>query len=507
MKLSIPADQAARALLFLNVVVTMAYILWWLDLRHAGNPFLYGLLLIGEIYHVLMALAFWFTVRARVKPHTIIRNTSFTPSVDIFITVAGEPVEVVEETLKGALAQTYPSAQVFILNDGFVAKKENWQEMEELAARYGAGCITRRTPGGAKAGNINHALKKTSGEFVVILDADMVPQPEFLQKIMPAFADPHLAFVQTPQFYSNAPDSMISGSAWEQQALFFGPIMEGKDQSNAAFICGTNVAIRRTALEEVGGMCEDNIAEDFLTSLRIHQKGWKSLYHSEVLCTGLAPCDILSYVKQQLRWARGSLEVLFGSNPVFKPGLKWKQKLEYLSSGLYYLNGLVVAIDIAVPIACLFFGWRPVEASTTNFAALFLPFIFLNLITLSLVTQHTVSFRALAFSQSSWVIQLQALWAVLRRKNIGFVVTPKQAQTGNFLNLAAPHLMYILLGTVALAVGVWREGFSPSVLANGSWVLFNSIMFLPFIYCTLPDAWIKWFTSSSSLEPEAVRNA
>ena len=64
---------------------------------------------------------------------------------------------------------------------------------------------------------------------------------------------------------------------------------------------------------------------------------------------------------------------------------------------------------------------------------------------------------------------------------MGFAVTPKQAMSGNFLFLAYPHLIYIGLGLISIGVGVWREGISPSVMTNISWVLFNTIMFYPFI--------------------------
>jgi len=382
----------------------------------------------------------------------------------------------------------YPNLKVYILNDGFVAKKKNWKDIEKLAELYGATAITRKVGGGAKAGNINNALRKTHSEIIVIFDADMVPDQNFLTKVIPYFGDPSLGFVQTPQFYANSEENYVAGSAWEQQQLFFGPIMEGKNASNAAFICGTNVAIRRKALEEVGGMREDNIAEDFLTSLNIHQRGWKSHYHNEVLVRGLAPQDLLSYYKQQLRWARGSLEVLFGDNPLFKKGLNWKQKLEYLSSGLYYLNGLIVAIDIVIPLFSLLTGIEPVSSTTTVFAVLFLPFIFMTFLTLYLVTGKNLSFRALAFSQSSWTIHLAALQAVLLRKNVQFAITPKHAQKGNFLYLAFPHMAYFILAITASGVGFFREGFTPSIATNVSWVMFNSIMFFPFIYSAFPKS-------------------
>jgi cellulose synthase (UDP-forming) len=257
--------------------------------------------------------------------------------------------------------------------------------------------------------------------------------------------------------------------------------MKGKEKSNSSFICGTNFVIRRTTLTEAGGMREDNIAEDFLTSLAVHQNGWKSVYVTEVLAEGLAPEDMLSYYKQQLRWARGSLEVLFSQNPLFKKGLAFRQKIEYLASALYYFNGLIVLTDIAMPLIFLYSGVRPVASSSTSFALFFLPFMFLNLYTLRLASKERVSFKSLAFSQSSWALQLVAIWSVITKRKMGFSVTPKQAQSGNFINLAYPHLGYIFLTLVGVGIAVSREGINTSVATNIAWASVNSSMFIPFI--------------------------
>src|SRR5205823_4751315 len=97
----------------------------------------------------------------------------------------------------------YKSKKIYILNDGFVAKKDNWRDIEALAKEVKVQCITRKIPGGSKAGNINNALALTEGEFVLIFDADMTAYPEFLAKTIPYFHDKKVGFVQTPQYYKN----------------------------------------------------------------------------------------------------------------------------------------------------------------------------------------------------------------------------------------------------------------------------------------------------------------
>jgi len=471
-----------KMLLLANCVMTFIYYLWWFDPTHVGNMILYGLLFFGETYHVAMSYLFWFTIwpiKRKVKLHPA--SFSYYPTVDIFITVASEPLDIIAETARAARAQTYAKKRVYLLNDGYVAKRKDWMAVEALARQLGISCITRKIPGGAKAGNINNALRLTNGEIVVIFDADMVALPHFLSRMIPYFSNSKIAFVQSPQYYKNHQDNAITNASWEQQELFYGPIMRGKDAYNSAFICGTNVAIRRSALLQVGGMVEDNITEDFLTSIRIHQKGFLSLYIPEVLAAGLAPEDVLSYYKQQYRWARGSLEVLFGQNPFFKKGLSLSQKLQYLGSALYYVNGLVVFIDLLMPLLYLFFGVKPVTSSTVNFALYFLPFMFLNLLTLYLSSDQSITFRALAFSQSSFTLQLSALFAVITKRKQGFSVTAKRALQGDFRYLAYPHILYTLCAVSAVCVAVYREGLNPSVMTNIAWAFFNIFMFYPFI--------------------------
>lgn len=126
--------------------------------------------------------------------------------------------------------------------------------MAEAAARLGVGYLTRganweNRPRHAKAGNLNSALFATDGEFILILDADQIPAPEILDRMLGWFTDPKVALVQSPQWFSNVTDADPLGS---QAPLFYGPIQQGKDGWNAAFFCGSNALLRRDALMQLG---------------------------------------------------------------------------------------------------------------------------------------------------------------------------------------------------------------------------------------------------------------
>jgi cellulose synthase (UDP-forming) len=444
-----------------------------------GNIALFIVLVISEIFHVWQVLAYIHTIWPRTKERHY--EKEFTPKAGIFITVCGEPADIIEETVVAALAIDYPHFSVYILNDGKVANRSNWREAEAIAEKFGITCITREEPGGAKAGNINHALTRTTEPYIVVFDADHVPKKNFLEATMGYFVDERVAFVQSPQYYKNAGRNQVTGGSWEQQTLFFGPLLKGKNTINSAFMCGTNMVIRRVALDEVGGMSEQSIAEDFLTSLLVHSKKWKSVYVDSVLAEGLAPEDFLSYYKQQFRWARGSLELLFSYNPLFLRGLTWAQRIQYLGSASYYLSGIIIFINALLPLIYFFFAMKPLTINTMTLALIFLPYIFIILYTLQQTSNFTYTFRALSFSFGSASIYLKAFWHTLIRKKNSFVVTSKTRLGGTHGQLVAPHLIYIGLVVIGVGWGVLREGWSASMLSNIAWTFIYIAAFIPFI--------------------------
>lgn len=478
----------AKRLLLINVVLAVLYFIGLFVLFQRGNIYLYTALIVGEVFHLwqllTLAHAAW---EPRIK-HPF--DPTIVAPVDVYITVAGEPVNVVAKTVAAAAAMDYPNFQVYILNDGRVANKANWREIEAIADGYDGKvrCITRTVPGGAKAGNINHALGLTDAGFVAILDCDHVPRKYFLKRLMGFFIDEKVAFVQAPQFYANNTETFVANAAWQQQTLFFGPICRGKDHTNSLFMCGTNMIIRRTALDEVGGMSADSITEDLLTSLLMHARGWKSVYVPLIVARGMAPEDLGEYWKQQFRWARGSLEVLWKCNPLRIPGLTRNQRIQYLASVTFYLTGLVVLIDASLPLFYFYGNMIPITAATMSIALIFVPYIFLTLYSLQLLSNFAFSFRAIAFSLASWPIYTSALIATVFRRGKVFQVTSKERSDASYLKLATLHVLYIIATIIGIGWKAYHDGgLSASLITNASWGLLYVCMFLPFIRAAMSE--------------------
>lgn len=479
----------AKRLLTINLAIAAFYFIALILLFQRGNIYLFAALIAGEVFHVWQLVTLVHAAWETRVPHEFTEN--YHPRVDVYITVAGEPKSVVAKTVRAAVNMDYPNYRVFILNDGRVAKKPNWRDMEDLAARYkerGVRCITRTVPGGAKAGNINHALGVTRAPFVAILDCDHIPNRYFLSRMMGYFGNKKVAFVQSPQYYRNHTQSFVANAAWQQQTLFFGPICRGKDRLNSLFMCGTNMVIRRRALEDVGGMNQDSTTEDLLTSLIMHSRGWRSVYVPRILARGLAPEDLGAYWQQQFRWARGSMEVLIKYNPLFMKGLTMSQRIQYLASVTYYLTGVVVLIDAMLPLFYFYGNFVPVSAATMSIALIFVPYIYLTLYSLQLVSNFAFSFRAIAFSIASWPIYLLAFLTAVLRLPTSFKVTSKERGTGNYFKLASVHIIFTLLILGGIGWAIYRDGgVSSSLITNASWGLLYVVMFAPFIRAAMSD--------------------
>ncbi|CUR55777.1 putative glycosyltransferase [metagenome] len=236
-----------RILVVLTLLFGTVYVGWrWLFSVNWDNWWIAVPLVVAETYALVDAYLFGLTVW-RIKERGEAPPAPADATVDVFITTYNEPVEMVLATATAAVAITHPH-QTWILDDGERA------EMRAAAERLGVGYLTRHAlwedrPRHAKAGNLNNALFLTDGEFLLILDADQIPDPSILDRTLGWFEDPDVALVQTPQWFTNVTDADPLGS---QAPLFYGPIQQGKDGWNAAFFCGSNAVLRREALMQLG---------------------------------------------------------------------------------------------------------------------------------------------------------------------------------------------------------------------------------------------------------------
>jgi cellulose synthase/poly-beta-1,6-N-acetylglucosamine synthase-like glycosyltransferase len=287
-------------------------------------------------------------------------------TVDVFITVCGEPYEIVSETVRAASSIDYPEKKVYILDD------KGDPKVKELANRLALVYLAREVHSNAKAGNLNYALQHTNGELILTLDADQVPNRDIIKKIIGYFKYPNIGFVQTKQIFQVPEGDPFCNS----DPIFYNVMQPGKDTDNAAFSCGSGAMYRRKALEDIGGYSTWNIVEDLHTSMLLHEKGWRSIYHNHPLTIGTAPADIWGVYKQRQQWAADALRIFFWDNPFKRKGLSLQQKFQYAHIGLVYLfAGFVMPLFYIIPVISLFTGkfvintefWRYLLYRTPSF--------------------------------------------------------------------------------------------------------------------------------------------
>src|SRR5262245_18782006 len=308
-------------IIFLSCFASMRYFYWrvssTINLDSNSDAVVSLLLLSAEIYGlVILFLGYFQTIevheRAPSTPQTF-------PTVDIFIPTYNESVDIVRRTVIGAPTIQYPHKTVYVLDDG------HRPAIQTMAEGLGAVYLSRPDNYHAKAGNLNYALQRTTGELIAIFDADHVPVRGFLNKTVGFFEDARVALVQTAQHFFN-PDPFernlrLTGRIPPEQHFFYHVIQPGNDFWNSSFFCGSCAVLRRSALEEAGGFKMQTVTEDAHTSMELHARGYTSVYLPMALAAGLATETYRAHVQQRIRWARGMAQILRTDCPLFKKGL------------------------------------------------------------------------------------------------------------------------------------------------------------------------------------------
>ena len=615
-----------RALVVTSALLGLNYITWrWffsvnLDAWYIAIP-----LLLAETYSLIDSLLFGFGIwRLRERPAPAPPEKGL--SVDVFITTYNEPLDLVLRTALAAKNIRYPH-RTWVLDDG------DRSELRALCEEHGIGWITRGSdwanmPRHAKAGNLNNALTRTDGDFILILDADQLPEPEILDEVLGYFRDERLGLVQTPQYFTNVPPEDPLGS---QAPLFYGPIQQSKDGWNAAFFCGSNAVIRREALIQIGvsryveeialkvysrlyyargvlrrarrslapgdlvsregleavdalvvtarqeldsgealfdvtyrfqrGVAEVrarmvdldfaavradlaeiaemsvltgeealsldeseealrmlasrelsplaaietvarlveaidvdrsdeaqavmpmstiSVTEDMATCMRMHGLGWRTAYHDDALAFGLAPEDLPTMLTQRLRWAQGTMQVLFRENPLVQKRLTWPQRLMYFSTMWSYLSGFAALVYLAAPVLYLTFGILPVKALSEDFFVRLVPFLVFNQLVFMVVSDGRPTWRGQQFSLAlfpTWIKAFTTAFGnVYLGRSLGFAVTPKEKgeDQGPQWGLIRPQLVAIAALLLACVVGAVRVALGEAellpTLFNYLWV-------------------------------------
>jgi cellulose synthase (UDP-forming) len=443
------------ALVILGLHSVLYFFIWWFQGEHVGIPVLFGLLSTAMLFGVGRMLVGWYNVLFISQPAWTKPAPGRTTA--IFITATpGEPAEMFDATLAAAARITTPHA-TYLLDD------TRDPEIARIADRHGAVRLELLGLAGAKAGKINAALERTSEEFILVLDPDHVPHPEFLDRVLGHFEDPGIGFVQVAQAYGNSRRSFVARAAAEQTYAFYGPTLQGMYGLGTSVVIGANGTFRRKALESIGGH-GIGLAEDLITAIRLHAAGWRSVYVPEIVSYGRVPEDLGSFAQQQLKWSRGVWEMLLAEYPRAFRRLTPLQKLSYLMIGTYYAFGVTTPIYLSIPLLYLSFGWLPASVSPVEYLQHAAPlglvgiliYIYSERFLCDRSREGGFHLRGFLLKLGLWPVYLRGTLLAFLRVDVPYIPTPKEPRAGNFWRLSRIQLTTIAV-TLALSVRMLRQ--------------------------------------------------
>jgi cellulose synthase (UDP-forming) len=488
------------ALMMISSTVTLRYFWWRVHMlvdyftdesnNHGIIDTTFILILIcAELYTViLMFLGYMQTAwPLKRKPIALPAEESTWPHVDLLIPTYNEPLSLVRYTALAALSIDYPPEKlhIYILDDGTRA------DFKQFCEEANVGYVTRAKHDHAKAGNINHALTKMKSEFVAIFDCDHVPTRSFLQMTMGwMIADKKLAMMQTPHhFYSPDPferNLLQYKMIPNEGELFYGIVQDGNDFWNATFFCGSCALLRRSILDEVGGIAVETVTEDAHTSLRMQKLGYNTAYINIPQAAGLATETLAAHVGQRIRWARGMIQILRTDNPLFGLKMRFSQRLCYFNAMAHFLYAVPRLIFLLAPLVYLLMSRTIIPGYWAAILVYALPHLILSSLTNSRVQgSHRHSFwNEIYETVLAPYILAPTVLALINPRLGKFNVTDK----GNTLaesrfdrSISRPTKLMLLLNTCGLGMALYLlfiKGtiHTGAVVMNLVWVIFNMVI-------------------------------
>lgn len=479
------AERIRHLLAVIAVIVTLYYLYWRVTETFNPNAMFFSWALFGaEVFGAVTTFLFYFVVWNPLKREAPPPVTGAT--VDVMIPTKNESADLLRKTLLACNDLKYPHRTI-VLDDG------QRPEVKTLCEELGCVYLARETHEHAKAGNLNFGLQHSTAQYVAIFDADHVPLPHFIDRLIGYFRDEKVGFVQAPQEFYNI-DSFQHRTdpkkkmIWGEQYLFFSLIQPGRDRWNAAYFVGSCAVIRRNALDDIGGFATGSITEDMLTSIKLHAKGWSSVYHNENLAYGIAAETLKPFHIQRQRWGVGSWQVFVKANPLLLKGLSFRQSLCYLSSMIYPLESIQKIIFYLTPPVALFTGVLPMKALDVNYLMHFIPYFIISILGFNEMARGFGGQIMLEqFSMGKFFTYLKTMIIpFLPKKSKEFKVTPKSELGHAPVTLIMPQMLILLASLVAICWAliellIGRRNDSFIVAVNCFWALYNSGLALAII--------------------------
>lgn len=402
--------------------------------------------------------------------------------VAVFVPTFNEEPQMVIDTLRSIKAALKDRGDIYLLDDS--TKPEIISVLKSFCLQTGIKYIHREDRRGFKAGALNHGLSLLDDryEFLAIFDVDQRPLEGFFEEALAHFQDPKVAFVQIPQLYSET-RSEIAKAARYQQEPFLRNIMRGR-AFRSAFFLGSGAVFRVKVLKEVGGFVEDVITEDVATSIKIHERGYISLYvDAPLIWHGEVPLDVTAYHIQQNRWAFGYYQCL---GPILKSRLSFSQFFDYFAGYLYWLKkGPLTLFELLAPVAFLLLGAMFIVMDPLLYALAYGSYMVTSILLFISSVRHTnYGVVGFIYHQAVEYIAFPAIFsaflACLLRRKKPFKVTPKKGWK-RALKPILPHLLILIFLILSAATGIYKLLYFETdpnavgaIIVNVFWALYHA---------------------------------
>ena len=239
-------------------------------------------------------------------------DSAYRPKVSIHVPCYNEPPEMVKQTLDALAALDYPDYEVLVI-DNNTKDPAVWEPLKAHCERLGERFrFFHVAPlAGFKGGALNYLIPHTAkdAEVIAVIDSDYCVDRNWLKHMVPHFADPKIAVVQSPQDYRDQHESAFKKLCHSEYKGFFHIGMVTRNDRDAIIQHGTMTMTRRSVLEELG-WAEWCICEDAELGLRVFEKGLSAAYAHNSYGKGLMPDTFIDFKKQRFRWAYGAIQII-----------------------------------------------------------------------------------------------------------------------------------------------------------------------------------------------------
>ncbi|MBI2267169.1 MAG: glycosyltransferase [Armatimonadetes bacterium] len=300
-------------------------------------------------YYMIFLFQRWYKRLVTKKPSGVMAEL---PRVTVQLPVYNE-MYVVERLLKAAANLDYPKdlLEIQLIDDSSddtsAIALRKIEELEKNGVKISY--LRRESREGFKAGALAYGLQRCMGEYVLIFDADFLPPPDILKRMIPYFSDPKIGMVQARWGHINQDYSLLT----RLQSL----LLDGHFLVEHTARCGSGLFFnfngtagiwRKQAILDAGGWQADTLAEDMDLSYRAQIKGWRFLFLPEVVCPAELPVEMNAFKTQQHRWAKGGVQTARKILPdLFKRPFPFRVKLEafvHLTGNVLYLGTIFLAL-------------------------------------------------------------------------------------------------------------------------------------------------------------------